>query len=232
MPNRPRSESACRFWNFFFFFRDRRAMARCHTLARKDVTDVTEIGDLALVRVSRTARAREACPETLAAISFGRHHRLRGRGAEDRESVAPAEPSVATQPTRRVPWRSFRMGFFNDKSGNPAYILAEKVRRRGCHARLATLRAVPARARPRPTRVCLESPATSRVSPRTNASRAKSESRSGRASEGRAASVSQKKKVPIFSRRRRGGTRIRRVRRSKPHMMRSHNRLSIALADH
>jgi hypothetical protein len=164
---------------FFFFAIDARwrEPARCHTLARKDVTDVTEIGDLALVRVSRTARAREACPETLAAISFGRHHRLRGRGAEDRESVAPAAPSVATQPTRRVPSRSFRMGFFNDKSGNPAYILAEKVRRRGCHARLATLRAVPARARPRPTRVCRESPATSRVSPRTNASRAKSESR-------------------------------------------------------
>jgi hypothetical protein len=181
LPNRPRSESACRFWNFFFFFsrstRDGANLTCCHTLARKDVTDVTEIGDLALVRVSRTARAREACPETLAAISFGRHHRLRGRGAEDRESVAPAAPSVATQPTRRVPSRSFRMGFFNDKSGNPAYILAEKVRRRGCHARLATLRAVPARARPRPTRVCLESPATSRVSPRTNASRAKSESR-------------------------------------------------------
>jgi len=40
--------------------------------------------------------------------------------------------SVTTRPTRvssrRAPPGFLNMGFFNDKSGNPAYILAEKVR--------------------------------------------------------------------------------------------------------
>ena len=134
------------------------------------MADVTEIGDLSRLQREPHARARNACLETLAAISFGRHHRLRGRGAEDRESVAPAAPSVATQPTRvssrRVPF--LRMGFFNDKSGNPAYILAEKVRRHGGHARLATPRVVTARALPRPSRVLPPvPPPASRVSSRT-----------------------------------------------------------------
>ena len=144
------------------------------------MADVTEIGDLSRLQREPHARARNACLETLAAISFGRHHRLRGRGAEDRESVAPAAPSVATQPTRvssrRVPF--LRMGFFNDKSGNPAYILAEKVRRHGGHARLATPRVVTARALPRPSRVCRPFRPQRLVSLRErNASFAESESR-------------------------------------------------------
>ena len=145
----------------------------------------------------RAARAGAGCPETLAAISFGRHHRLRGRGAEDRESAVPAAPSVATQPTRvsskRVPF--LRMGFFSDKSGNPAYILAEKVRRRGGHARLSTPRAVTARARPRPTGVCRAFRPRRLVSPRErNASFARSESR--RPLEETHVSFAAEKKVP------------------------------------
>ena len=139
-------------------------------LSSNKMADVTEIGDLSWRQREPHARARNACLETLAAISFGRHHRLRGRAPEDRESVAPAAPSVATQPTRvssrRVPF--LRMGFFNDKSGNPAYILAEKVRRHGGHARLATPRVVTARALPRPSRVLPPvPPPASRVSSRT-----------------------------------------------------------------
>ena len=161
------------------------------------MADVTEIGDLSRLQREPHARARNACLETLAAISFGRHHRLRGRGAEDRESVAPAAPSVATQPTRvssrRVPF--LRMGFFNDKSGNPAYILAEKVRRHGGHARLATPRVVTARALPRPSRVCRPFRPQRLVSLRErNASFAESESRHLEDTRG---FTTTEKKVPI-----------------------------------
>jgi len=166
------------------------------------MADVTEIGDLSRLQREPHARARNACLETLAAISFGRHHRLRGRGAEDRESVAPAAPSVATQPTRvssrRVPF--LRMGFFNDKSGNPAYILAEKVRRHGGHARLATPRVVTARALPRPSRVLPPvPPPASRVSSRTKRVFCESESRHLEDTRGflNLTTVRRKKKVPI-----------------------------------
>ena len=134
------------------------------------MADVTEIGDLSWRQREPHARARNACLETLAAISFGRHHRLRGRAPEDRESVAPAAPSVATDPRFFHKKKSLfpKMGFFNDKSGNPAYILAEKVRRHGGHARLATPRVVTARALPRPSRVLPPvPPPASRVSSRT-----------------------------------------------------------------
>ena len=70
------------------------------------------------------------------------------------------------------------MGFFSDKSGNPAYILAEKVRRHGGHARLATPRVVTACALPRPSRVCRPFRPQRLVSLRErNASFAESESR-------------------------------------------------------
>lgn len=144
------------------------------------MADVTEIGDLSWRQREPHARARNACLETLAAISFGRHHRLRGRAPEDRESVAPAAPSVATDPRFFHKKKSLfpKMGFFNDKSGNPAYILAEKVRRHGGHARLATPRVVTARALPRLSRVCRPFRPQRLVSLRErNASFAESESR-------------------------------------------------------
>lgn len=149
-------------------------------LSSNKMADVTEIGDLSWRQREPHARARNACLETLAAISFGRHHRLRGRGAEDRESVAPAAPSVATDPRFFHKKKSLfpKMGFFNDKSGNPAYILAEKVRRHGGHARLATPRVVTARALPRLSRVCRPFRPQRLVSLRErNASFAESESR-------------------------------------------------------
>ena len=75
------------------------------------------------------------------AISFGRHHRLRARGVGNRERpqaerdppvVSQTQSPVFAQSSPRVasrrPSSLFKMGFFNDKSGNPAYILAEKVR--------------------------------------------------------------------------------------------------------
>ena len=149
-------------------------------LSSNKMADVTEIGDLSWRQREPHARARNACLETLAAISFGRRHRLRGRAPEDRESVAPAAPSVATDPRFFHKKKSLfpKMGFFNDKSGNPAYILAEKVRRHGGHARLATPRVVTARALPRLSRVCRPFRPQRLVSLRErNASFAESESR-------------------------------------------------------
>jgi hypothetical protein len=83
----------------------------------------------------RNVRTR---PYLRSAISFGRHHRLRARGVETREggvglpdldalghTQSPTVESAAHSYSRS---RSWGMGFFHDKSGNPAYVLAEKVR--------------------------------------------------------------------------------------------------------
>ena len=167
-------------------------------LSSNKMADVTEIGDLSWRQREPHARARNACLETLAAISFGRRHRLRGRAPEDRESVAPAAPSVATDPRFFHKKKSLfpKMGFFNDKSGNPAYILAEKVRRHGGHARLATPRVVTARALPRLSRVCRPFRPQRLVSLRErNASFAESESR--HLEETRGFRSVPEKKVPI-----------------------------------